>query len=602
MRARLPAPMRAALAVLLALLAAPAEAQITVSAYTDRTTMGEAETLLYVIEATGDFERLEGVEAPPTRGLIALQTAPIQDWTTTRAGPQQRQRLRLQWQFEPVRTGTARLGAATVRIDGTAFTTDPIEVRVVPQGQRPSPPTAAPPPRGAPRPDDPAEEEAGDLFLRAEPREATAYAGQQVVVDYVLYFEAGVHPRNSRLARPWDAAGFWREDLELGPHTSAQSTTLGGRRLEAALLKRAALFPTRPGALEVSPLEVEVDVLRSGRRAGRFYNPFATRYERERVTAPPVRVEVRPLPPGAPPAFRGAVGRFEMEVRLEGGEVEVGEPVTVVASISGEGNLATLEAPELEAPDLFEAFPPRTEAEIERRAPRLSGEKRFTYTLVPRHGGAFALPPLAWAYFDPEAEAYRTLTSDSLFVRVLGPPAEAAPRAPGALRPLAEAVWVRARPSAPLWRRPWMWAGFGLPLAAFLALLGARRLRERRAGSPSLRRRRALRRAERALRRLPEAGPPPAFHAALEAALLGFLAEILGAAVRGLTREEIGALLAERGISEATRREALALLAASEQAQFAPHPPPPSPEAAARARRLLAALDEEMDGRGDVNT
>ncbi len=585
----------------LLVLVPTAVAQVTVHAYVDKTTMGDGEVLLYTVEASGDFRDLGPVTAPTTRGLTAVQTAPVQSWDVSVRNGQTRQRLRLQWQYRPLGTGTVYLGETTLRLDGRAYTTSPVTVQVVAQAQRPSASLWSPGPTASPRPAF-GDGGAPNLFLRAEPSAGTAFLGEQVVVDYLLYFEAGVQPRNSRIASAWDADGFWREELELDPFLGTRTETIGGRTFEVAPVKRMAVFPTRTGPLAVDSLDIEIDVLRATRSGGSgvFGSLFGARFERETLTAPRVTVEARPLPPGAPASFGGAVGQFGLAVQADRLEVEVGEPVRVTATLSGTGNIATLEAPAWQAPAEFEQYPPREAEQIARRADRLRGEKTFTFTLVPRSGGTFVLPPLVWSYFEPQTEAYRTLRSDSLRLRVVGPAAplaEAAPPEadPGALvGPLTTARWQRARAARPVWARPWVWAGFGLPALALLAFALARRLRDRDEDSAAARSLRAFPEAERGLVAAAALlGEPRVFWAALERTLRLFLTHRLGAAAHSLALPALAALLAERSVTPETADALARLLRESDAAQFGPHPQPPPADTPARAARLMAAVDAE---------
>ncbi len=582
-------------------LASAAAAQVTVHAYADKTTMGDGEVLLYTVEASGDFGDLGRITGPETRGLTAVLTTPVQSWDVSIRAGQTRQRLRLQWQFRPLGTGTVYLGESTLRLDGRTYTTAPIAVQVIPQAQRPSASLVAPSPAAVPRPGEPP----ADLFIRAEPSTDAVWLGEQVIVDYVLYFEAGVHPRNSRIASAWDADGFWREELDLDHFLGSRTVEIEGRLFEAAPIKRLALFPTRTGTLAVDSLDVEVDVLRAAAprgRGGLFSNPFGSRFERETLTAPRVVVEARPLPPGAPPSFRGAVGQFGLAVQASPADLEVGEPVRVTATLSGTGNIATLEAPDWRTPPAFEQYPPRETERLDRYADRLRGEKTFTFTLVPRSGGRFVLPPLEWSYFEPKAGAYRTLRSDSLRLHVVGPAAplaEAEPAGPAQdelAGPLETAAWRRARAPVPVWARPWVWIGFGLPVLALLGLAAARRLRDREDDSAAARSLRAFPEAERGLEAAAGhlgAGDARAFYAVLDRTLRRFLTDRLGTAAHSLPLAALGALLAERGVTPETREAVVALLRESDAVPFAPRPPAPRADAAGRAARLIAAVDGE---------
>ncbi len=582
-------------------LAPMAVAQVTVHAYVDKTTMGDGEVLLYTVEASGDFRDLGRITSPKTRGLTAVQTSPIQSWDVSIRNGQTRQRLRLQWQFRPMGTGTVSLGESTLRLDGRAYTTAPITVQVIPQSQRPSSALWSTGPTASPRPD---LDQASDIFIRAEPSSDVAWLGEQVVVDYVLYFEAGVHPRNSRIASAWDADGFWREELNLDRFLGSRTVVLDGRTFEAAPIKRLAIFPTRTGTLAVDSLDIEIDVLRAMRSrdpGSLFRNPFSSRFERETLTAPRVAVEARPPPPGAPPSFNGAVGQFGLAVQADRHSVDVGEPIRVTATLSGTGNIATLEAPDWQIPTAFEQYPARASERINRHAERLRGEKTFTFTLVPRSGGSFVLPPLEWSYFEPEAETYRTLRSDSLRLQVVGPAAPLAEASPSAssdafIGPLETATWQRAREAGPLWNQPWVWVGFGLPALALLGLVVVRRLRDRDDDTAAARSLRAFPEAQRGLETAVahlDAGESRVFYAALDRTLRLFLTDRLGSPAHSLALPDLDTLLAERGVANETRDAALQLLRESDAGPFAPRPQAPPADILDRATRLMAAINDE---------
>ena len=71
-----------------------------------------------------------------------------------------------------------------------------------------------------------------------------------------------------------------------------------------------------------------------------FSNPFAQFGERRdvQITSDPVALEVKPLPPNAPPSFSGAIGIFTMATDAKPKSVQVGDPITVTTTISGRGN------------------------------------------------------------------------------------------------------------------------------------------------------------------------------------------------------------------------------------------------------------------------
>ena len=69
-------------------------------------------------------------------------------------------------------------------------------------------------------------------------------------------------------------------------------------------------------------------------------------------------MEVKPLPPNAPPDFNGAVGTFTMKSDANPKKVQVGDPITVTAAITGRGNFDRVTAPALENDSGWHKYPP----------------------------------------------------------------------------------------------------------------------------------------------------------------------------------------------------------------------------------------------------
>ena len=488
-------------------------------------------------------------------GLRLVSPQPTLDVTTTVGGQTQR---RVAWLYEGTRPGTGRIAGLRVSLGGRTVAVDAVTVAVAP----------AAPARQAPSGPAPV---GSELFVRAEPSRETAVVGQQVVVDYVLYFEPHVQPRQTSPVGTWDAAGFWREELDV-PTAYPRTVSLGGRSYEAVTIRRVALFPTRSGTLELSPMEFTVDLLRTDRRFGTdpfapFFSPFTQRYTEETVTAPSARVAVRELPPGAPPSFDGAVGQFTLRSQADRRQVEAGEPVEVQVTVSGTGNVATLAPPALDVPPTVDVYGPREDREILRGADPLRGVKTFTWTLVPQ-GGDVEVPPAAWTYFDPATGTYQTLRTEPIDLAVRGGVAAGgAVPADGGPGLRTDADWQRPSGST-----AWLWAvlggGLALPALAALLLASVRAGRERlEADTPE----RRSRRAGAAVReRLAAVGGGADGFRDVERAVRAFLADRLGVPPSARSRPALDAHLDAAGVPADLRERVHEVLAACARGQFAP--------------------------------
>ena len=541
--------------------AAPgARAQIAVSAFADKTVVAEGETVLLRVEVTGARDVQTPTPPRASRHLELVSVVPALRQRTT-FGAQTR--LVLGWRYRAVATGSARLDGTRVRADGQAFSTDPISIRVTPRGA----PAAIGPAPGAGRA--PASGARGAaLVVRAEPRTRRVVVGQQVVVDYVLYFDPeAVSPRQAVAVGTWDATGFWREEMDVPTaSTYPRPATLGGRPMQAVTIRRLALFPARAGTLDLAPMEYEIEAREAEPRDAfdAFFSPFRSRRVDRRVTAPAAAIEVRPLPPGAPPSFSGAVGSFTLGARVAPEAAAPGEAVTLEVTLRGTGNAATFAAPEIEAPPGVDAYAPQSERRTETARAPLVGTRTLRYTFVPQ-GGSFEVPAVAWSYYDPEAGAYRTLTGGPWPVAVSGAPAVASS---AATSPARGARWRRASglPTAPLWAL--LGVGVALPAAAALGLAGARRRRQRPRPAPT---------ADPAARLRAAADRPPRERAAeAERAVREAAALRIGPEALALPRRDIAARLAGAA-PEASGHAACAVadvLARCERARFAHAPDP----------------------------
>ena len=540
------------------------------------------EQMTYTLTLRGGRGR--NPQAPAASGsLRLLSRQPTLDITTSFNGETER---RLAWTYEGVRPGTGTIRPLTVSVGGRVVSIDAVTVTVL-RGA----PTAVP---GVPTPS--AREE---LFARPELGRRTAYVGQQVVVDYVLYFEPNLQPRQTAPVGTWDAAGFWREEMDV-PATYPRSVSLGGRPYEAVTIRRIALFPTRSGQLELAPMDFSVDLLRTLRSFGNdpfgpFFSPFSSRYDEEEVTAPAATIEVRDLPAGAPADFSGAVGQFDLTSQVDRRTLDAGGAVELQVAISGTGNVATVEAPALQTPPGFDVYDPKEDRDISRGAEPLRGIKTFTYTLVPQGGGTFEIPPVTWSYFDPTDDQYKTLRSAAVELTVSGPalatgtPVATGPNAPAGLL------------TAPDWRRApgsvgWLWVvlggGLALPIVVGGLLWAARAGRQRlEADTPDRRRRRAGADVQRRLGEARHLRGAAAF-AEIERATHAFLADRFGIRAAARSRADLDRALAEADISDALRTQTLDLLDACQRGQYAPGLGGLSPDAAvAEAETTLGALD-----------
>ena len=350
---------------------------------------------------------------------------------------------------------------------------------------------------------------AGDLvFAELIVPKKVAYVGEIVPVQIRMGFDARVHPR---LTEPPDITGqgFTSQKLQ---QSSQNLETINGRPYEVVTFK-TAIAAARAGKFEIGPVKAKAQVVVPRRRnAPRsrspfdlfdlddpfsdpfFSNPFAQLGERRdiQISSDPVALEVKSLPPNAPPSFSGAIGSFTMATDANPKSVQVGDPITVTTAISGRGNFDRVNAPLLEDDRGWHKYPPSSKFKQDDEV-GISGTKTFE-TVVSPNENKQSLPVLAFSYFDPAKEQYVTLHSEQMAIAVQGgaaapavaaqqpgsPPVTAArgrPTVANSTKP-QDILYQLTEPSRtvasfePLYARRGFWVAQSLPLAALLVFAG----------------------------------------------------------------------------------------------------------------------------------
>jgi hypothetical protein len=130
-------------------------------------------------------------------------------------------------------------------------------------------------------------------------------------------------------------------------------------------------------------------------------------------------IEVRALPlKGRPADFNGAVGKFAFEHIGLPDQWQTGEPQTITAIISGEGNFNLLAQPELQPAKDWKSYSGQSEF-TPKDAASFTGSQSFRFTSMPRKGGP-QKAHLEFSYFDPGAGRYETVKSPIQNLEVRG--------------------------------------------------------------------------------------------------------------------------------------------------------------------------------------
>ena len=624
--------------LLLGARAAPGQ-EISVTAEVSRTRMTVDETLILTVSVSGsDLGDVPKPVLPDMQPFIVIgsTSSSSSSFNLVNGKLSSSRSVRFIYQLKPRRTGTFVIAAAEVTLDGVAHETTPITIevapgasgssqqgapgssqpgatRVAPSGGSPS--TAARQSQGAAGTPD-----LGDtVYIRTTLDKRRAYLGEQVTVTYTLYTRLGLS--NARYDVVPSYTGFWMEELFSAHHLDFMEEIIGGRRYAVAKLREIALFPTVTGELNFEPLSMICDVQAERSRRSLIdsflSDPFDTFFSgtrQIRVVSGEQTVQVLPLPgEGRPAGFRNAVGDFSLKAMVDQATTEVNQPVTLTIELTGEGNLKTVEDPELPPLDGFREYQSGNRAEYATGGSRISGTKTWDHVLIPTVPGDHAIASLSFPFFDPDTDAYRVTTTDPVTITVLPASGTQAavvgmPRR-SVVRQIREDIHYIKPESVflgdqgeVLFRSTWYLVLHVLPVAAILATVlyrsHAHRLR-RDAGFARRRRARgtALNLLRRSREQLEQGGLDQAF-TGISNALYGYVADKCNLPTAGLTSPRVVELLRERGVDEDTGALVRDCLDACDLARFAPtaHTPEHAGDLNDRARNGIESIESQLSG------
>jgi hypothetical protein len=554
-------------------------AEVQFDASVDRTRLGQSEPILLTLRIASD-ENLQHVPAPK----IALDDFHVE-------GPSVSSRIEmvnfsttftreLTYRLFAKRQGRIRIGSARIVIDGTTYQTEPIIVNVQRSTSRGGQQS-----NGA----DSGEFNLDDhLYVQARSDRLRAYVGQQVTVDFDLFYRFQLH--NVGFKELPTFAGFWIKELFVAQQLQAHREIVDGVTFNVSPLRRVALFPTSSGRHVVESMAVscEIPARRSQRRSmlDDFFaaDPFFGRTQSALLQSDPITIDVLPLPEeGRPTAFAGAVGQFELAAHAQPTHVKAGDPVTLRVEIMGVGNMSAVQVPLIEVGEGIKMYDPTLEEEEQIDGGNYGGRRTYEFILIPETGGVLEIPPVRFAYFDPNAEQYVSLQSAPIYVHSTGEVAQEEASSYGLSRKDIEAVGSDIRhikpdaeslgESSTLYGSALFWILQGAMPAAFVGLFFLRRHQERLRGDIAYARRRRARgdagkRLERASQLL-DAGDAGAFYGEIHRAVLAFLADHLNITAASLTAEACEEALRAKGVEEETVEALRAWLARCDYARFA---------------------------------
>ncbi len=259
-----------------------------------------------------------------------------------------------------------------------------------------------------------------NIYLKLTVDKKTAYQGEQIVATYRLYNKANLRGIEAQRMPEFD--GFYTQDIELNNGNSRKREIINGVPFDIYILKKTILVPQKTGELDLIPLEIDAIVqIQSDKAINTWFGP---RYQMKDVQvlikSNSLKLNIKPLPKGAPESFNGAVGNFKFSTRISPTEIAVNDAINYVIKISGTGNLPLVNNPVPKWPQEFEVYDPKLKSTSSTKSNKITGSKSWDYLAIPRNGGEYELESLDFTFFNPATKKYQTISTDPTTIMVTG--------------------------------------------------------------------------------------------------------------------------------------------------------------------------------------
>ena len=313
--------------------------------------------------------------------------------------------------------GTYKIPGATIVADGNNYTSNSVEIKVLPPDQSSGAGS------GNSRNSSRNQANSGkitdkELFMMATASKTNVYEQEAILLTYKVYTQVNLTELRGDIP---DLKGFHTQEVELPNQKTWTLEHFNGRNYNTTIWRQLVLFPQQTGKIEIPSVTFEGTVsqmVASADPFDAFFNGGNYVNITKNLVTPKLTINVKELPAGKPANFSGGVGEFTLSSSISTQELKTNDAVTIKLVISGTGNMKLINTPEVGFPQDFEIYDPKVDNKFNLTRNGLAGNKVIEYLAIPRHAGTYTIPPIEFSYVDLKSQSYKTLKTDAYTLNV----------------------------------------------------------------------------------------------------------------------------------------------------------------------------------------
>lgn len=480
------------------------------------------------------------------------------------------------------KNGTYTIPAAHVHANGKTITSNPLKVTV--SGKAAG--TGSAPKMHDDYEDRPQMRSAGtpisgsDLFIKVSANKQRVHEQEPILLTYKVYTLVDLTQLEGKMP---DLTGFHSQEVKMPQQKTFHIESVNGRNYRCVTWSQYVMYPQMTGDLEIPSITFNGTVIQQNRNVDpfeAFLNGGSGYVEVKRsIKAPGLKIHVDPLPK-RPDNFSGGVGKFNISGQLNKTEVKANDPITVRVVVGGVGNLKLIKQPVVNFPKDFDKYDPKVTDKTKLTANGVEGNMIYDFLAVPRNQGKYTIPPVEFTYYDVNANAYKTIKTQSFELDVEkgdgngGTAIDFTDEKNQDIHAIKTGKVVRKDAASLFFGSAAYWILLALLLAAFIALMIIFRRRAiENADIVKMRGKKANKVAIKRLRtahKLMVEGKQGEFYDEVLRALWGYMGDKLNIPVSELSHDNIADKLAEHQVDEQTVTTFIEALDECEFERYAP--------------------------------
>ena len=376
---------------------------IQMNSSVNKTTVALNDTLQLTISISGDSKSLPYFSAPTLQDFNIYGSSQSKNMSIINGKISNS--INYVYTLSPKKTGEYEIPSFQLKYDGQTYETEPIKITVEKAQAVSSVPVQ--------NTQIPQQKQSSQVynfdtskavFVQASVDKKQAYVNEKIV--YTFSFFTSVNLLSNPSYQSPDFTGFFTGNTTQNNYR----TQIKGRDYIVTEVS-TELYPQQAGSLTIDSAKIMVSIEDFSKNYDDFFSSFFRRSKNVELTTDKINVKVLKVPNNV-----DMVGSFKRTVSLDKKDKKENEPFDLKIIISGDGNVKTIQEPEIALSDSLKKY--ETSEKIIKDGDKETG-KEFTTLIMPLSAGESEIKVFAQKYFDMKTKQIKSLPERNIKINVL---------------------------------------------------------------------------------------------------------------------------------------------------------------------------------------